>query len=181
MSPFRPPSRAEKQLSWSHHHTLFTATLKRHPGGHSECVVSQFVPTSALTHTTAGLYRPCFVVDIPVSFTLAQDTRYWLSLVPDYDAPPQTGWCLSAVAQTGFHARRGASFGPAFWAEIGGNKGQAPGAPPAHSHKDLSFELFGIPEPATASYLLAACAVIISRLRSARADLRPHGPVFPLV
>ncbi len=111
-------------------------------------VATQIVPSGGLTFETAGTCRPCFVVDIPVDLVLAKNVRYWLSLMPDYDAPPQTAWCLSSQ-NMGFRAQRGASFGPPFWNEITGNIAYCPGAPSAHSMQDLSFQLYGEELPPT--------------------------------
>jgi hypothetical protein len=112
-------------------------------GGHAGVVTAtQYVPAAGLSYVTAGACRVCYVVDIPVDIMLAKNVRYWLSLMPDYDAPPQTAWCLSSL-NTNFHAQRGASFGPAFWAEIAGNKALCPNSPPLYSRKDVSFKLYG--------------------------------------
>jgi len=112
-------------------------------GSYSGLVMAtQVVPAASLTFETAGACRACFVVDIPVDFMLAKNVRYWLSLMPDYDAPPQTAWCLSSLNKN-FNAQRGASFGPAFWDEIAGNKALCSNAPPAYTMKDVSFQIYG--------------------------------------
>lgn len=107
-------------------------------------ISTQLVPAASLEFTTAGTCRSCFVIEIPVNLVLAKNVQYWLSLMPDYDAPPQTAWCLS-TQDTNFHAQRGASFGPPFWNEAAGNthSGECPDSPPAHTKKDLSFQLYG--------------------------------------
>ena len=64
------------------------------------------------------------MIDIPVNFVLAKNTRYWLSLVPKHIAPPQSAWCISEDADVGFLAQQGfEELGIPFWTEIEGNHG----------------------------------------------------------
>lgn len=108
-------------------------------------IATQLVPLGSFASTLTGGCVPYWVVDIPVSFALAGDTRYWLSLVPQHPVPPQSFWCLSQ-SNTGFFAHQGADIGPAFWAEILGNdetSGCTPPPPPAFTMKDLSFQIHG--------------------------------------
>lgn len=91
--------------------------------------------------------RPYWVVNLPVDFVLAKNTRYWLSVVPRFPAPPQSAWCISQDSR-GFVSHWGfEEFGYSFWSETPGNLGSLactnPPAPPAGSHKDLSFQIFG--------------------------------------
>ena len=57
---------------------------------------------------------------------------------------------------------RGASFGIPFWTGIEGNYGYG-GAPPAGTHKELAFQLFGVPEPASGFCLLLGGALLMLR------------------
>ncbi|HWL92494.1 MAG TPA: hypothetical protein VNT79_03085, partial [Phycisphaerae bacterium] len=111
-------------------------------------VASTLVPNSALLNeleVNTGC-RIVHQIDIPVNFTLAAETTYWLSIMPRYPAPPQAAWCLTDDAVgTEFDAQRGATFGPQFWTEIEGNLHGAAcssTAPPG-TIKELSFQLFG--------------------------------------
>ncbi len=114
-------------------------------------IASQLVQTTAPGFAEAfvddGACRPYWLVDIPVDFVLAKNTRYWLSVVPRFAAPPQTAWCNSQDSR-GFTSHWGfEEFGVSFWSETLGNLGSLsctdPPAPPTGSHKDLSFQIFG--------------------------------------
>ena len=111
-----------------------------------DVITTQLVPAASLTQTRVGSCVPCWVVEIPVSFVLAKNTRYWLSLVPQHPGPPLSFWCLSQV-NTDFSAHQGADSGPAFWTEIPGNEDTSgctnPAPPPAFTNRDLSFQIFG--------------------------------------
>jgi len=120
-------------------------------GFNGNVIATQLVQTSDPGFTDVfvdgGACRPYWQVDIPVDFVLQKNTRYWLSVVPRFAAPPQTGWCISqdtrgVVSYWGFEA-----FGYAFWSETPGNLGLPvcidPPAPPTGSHKDLSFQIYG--------------------------------------
>ncbi|MFH1416774.1 MAG: dockerin type I domain-containing protein [Planctomycetota bacterium] len=156
---------ASPALTWTGIHvTVYGNSLLDQPGGvpddmggHTGNVIAnQFVDATALTETAPGAEecRPYWMVDIPVNFVLAKNTRYWLSLVPEFPAPPQTAWCISEESR-GFDAHRGASFGTVlFWTQIEGNSGCPDDAdcppecdsvsnPPAGTNKDLSFQLHG--------------------------------------
>ncbi len=127
-------------------------------GGHFGNVIANEVVAASLVVETAPSVedcRPYWTVDIPVNFVLAKNTRYWLSLVPEYPAPPQSAWCISEESR-GFNANRGSNFDVLFWTEIEGNAGcpdddncrpecDSVSNPPAGSNKDLSFQLYGEP------------------------------------
>ena len=116
-------------------------------GSHSGLVIAtQWVPQGPGLVLDPVIYLTCRKVrkvDITVDFRLPKGTRFWLSLVPRYNAPPQTAWCLSATQTSGLSAVRGASFGPAFWNTIEGNSAICSGSPAYHTRKNLSFQLYG--------------------------------------
>ncbi len=98
-----------------------------------------------------GDCRVCWIVDIPVNFVVAKETRYWLSIVPRFAAVPQSAWCLSQanhdlVAQQGFPV-----LGAPFWISIAGNEDSpacvAQMPPDAGTNQDVSFVLFGAETP----------------------------------
>ncbi len=83
-------------------------------------IATQYVSVAELPpeDVLVGSCSPYFVVDIPVDLVLAKNTRYWMSLVPDSPALPQTAWCFSD-ANAGFVAQRGFPFlGIPFWQEL---------------------------------------------------------------
>lgn len=126
-------------------------------------VATQYVPVAELPmeEVLVGTCSPCFVVDIPVDFVLAKNRRYWLSLVPDSPALPQTAWCF-ANRNAGFIPQRGFPFlGIPFWQELlpvesncGCPTGWAQCAscplecenannPPGGTMQDLAFTIYG--------------------------------------
>lgn len=147
---------ADPMTTWTGgiHVTVYANSVSNVPDGvpngdgtfAGNVIATQLVPAAGLKQMRVGSCLPCWVVDIPVSFVLAKNTRYWLSLVPQHPAPPQSFWCLSQ-SNTGFSAHQGADFGPAFWTEILGNDDTSgctsPAPPPAFTDKDLSFQIFG--------------------------------------
>ena len=113
----------------------------------NDAVASQLVLSQDFTETFVDTgCRPCWVVDMPVNFALAKNTRYWLSLIPRFPALPQSAWCLSEENR-GFSARRGATFDFPPWVEIAGNAQNGacidPAPPPPGTIKSLSFQVFG--------------------------------------
>ncbi len=155
--------------------TVYANSLENMPdgapdgsGGHTGNVVAtQYVPAEdLLNEDVGGECQPFFQLDIPVDMVLSKETRYWLSLVPEHPAPPQSAWCISEETDLGFPAHRGfEEFAIPFWTEFQGNSGDCPDAPPAGTNKDLAFELLGVPEPATLSLLLLGGIVAMKRRR----------------
>lgn len=89
-----------------------------------------------------------FVVDFPVDIEVQKNRRYWLSIIPRYPARPQVLWVPSDVESDGstFDAHIGfPSLGVDFWTPINGNfqNADCTDAPPAQTHRDVSFQLFG--------------------------------------
>jgi len=100
-------------------------------------------PGFAQAFVDGGACRPYWLVDLPVDLILEKNTRYWLSIAPRFPALPQSAWCISQDSRA-FPAHQGIEeAGTPFWTEIEGNEGACPDSPPAFSHKDLSFQLFG--------------------------------------
>ena len=147
-------------------------------GGHTNQnggpVATQFVPVQDLSNQQlVGTWRSCYLLDIPVNLVVAKNTKYWLSLMPRFNAPPQAAWCISETPDLGFAAVQGASFGIPFWTTIAGNYGYDPNGPPAGTHRELAVELYGVPEPAVLSCLLVGGLVFMYRRRE-RAFLSQH-------
>jgi len=129
-------------------------------GGHAgDVVATQYVEIgpgnpNGVTEELVGICHPCWIVEIPVDLIVAKNTRYWLSLVPRFPAPPQTAWCYSED-DTGLSAQRGFPLIQVpFWNEVSGNLGcpNAAGCPIecadvdnplGGTNKDLAFQLFG--------------------------------------
>lgn len=158
---------ATPSTTWAHgvYVTIYSNTVGNTPNGaplgngsfSGPPVASQLVLTTAPgfveTAVTTGVCRNHFIVDIPVNMYVAKNTRYWLSIVPRYAAPPQAGWCLSSEIHD-LDAVRGTNFDDhPFWTTIEGNSHAAAcaGAPPAGSRKNLSFALFGLDADPTVS------------------------------
>jgi hypothetical protein len=120
-------------------------------------VASQLVPMASLTNQSiVNTCRPAFLVDIPVNILLSKNTKYWLSVVPKFNAPPQSAWVISSIqnpatstAMIGFPV---ASI--AFWTPNPGNTASCAGAPALHTRRDLSFQLYGV---ATVAAFGACC------------------------
>jgi hypothetical protein len=116
-------------------------------GTHAGTVIAtQWVPQGPGLVLDPVIYLTCRKVrkvDITVDFRLPKGTRFWLSLVPRFNAPPQTAWCLSETQTSGLPAVRGASFGPPFWNPIEGNSNICSGSPTYHTRKNLSFQIYG--------------------------------------
>ena len=112
-------------------------------------IKSQEVPASALQNETlVNVCRPCHVVDIPVNILVRKNTRYWLSIVPRYAAPPQSFWCVSE-SNTDFGAVFGFPLDPMFpfWVPISGNLAACPDTPGAGMNTNLSFVMTAFSEP----------------------------------
>jgi len=106
------------------------------------------IPVSSLQNETlVGVCRPCYVIDIPVSIVVQKNTRYWLSIVPRYAAPPQSFWCLSE-SNTDLDAVFGFPLDPMFpfWSAFGGNITACPDAPLPGANVNLSFALTAVSE-----------------------------------
>lgn len=118
-------------------------------------VASRYVLATSLENVTAvNTCTPSFTFDIPVELTVQRGVRYWLSIVPKHVAPPQSAWCLSQTAASGYPARQGFEY-PAggsilFWTGMPSNLGSpgCAGAPPSNTRRNLSFALTGVEVPA---------------------------------
>ena len=116
-------------------------------GGHIGLVhATVIVPASSLVNETpGGICKSFFVVDIPVSINVAKNTKYWLSVVPIFPAPPQSFWCVSQLnggnAKFGFPPK-----GIPYWTDHSGNLNHsscaAQNPPPAGTNRDFSFVIF---------------------------------------
>lgn len=109
---------------------------------------TQEIPVSLLQNETlVGVCRPCYVIDIPVSIVVQKNTRYWLSIIPRYAAPPQSFWCLSE-SNTDLDAVFGFPLDPMFpfWSTISGNITACPEAPLPGANVNLSFSLTAVSE-----------------------------------
>ncbi|GMU34138.1 MAG: hypothetical protein HS101_08160 [Planctomycetia bacterium] len=106
------------------------------------------IPVSSLQNETlVGVCRPSYVIDIPVSIVVQKNTRYWLSIIPRYAAPPQSFWCLSE-SNTDLDAVFGFPLDPMFpfWSAFGGNLSACPDAPLPGVNVNLSFSLTAVSE-----------------------------------
>lgn len=120
--------------------------------------------SSSLAETVGG--TDFFEVNIPVNLQVATNTIYWLSIVPHFPAPPQALWAISDQ-NNGFSAHNQfPAVGITDWTPINGNYQNVafPNAPAAGTHRDVVFQLHGVPEPATLS-LLAFGILAIRRRR----------------
>lgn len=111
-------------------------------------IAAQEIPVSQIQgETLLGDCSMCYQIDIPVSILVAKNTKYWLSIIPRHEAPPQSGWCLSQMVG-GDSALQGLpDAGVAFWEPIFGNTGECPGAPPEQDHVNLAFTLTAVDAP----------------------------------
>lgn len=150
-------------------------------------VAEVFVPFEQIVATeVTGSCNARFIVDLPVDIELQKNRRYWLSIMPRYAAPPQTFWVSSDVPSDGstFDAQSGFPFVSVdFWTTIQGNRQNVNclDAPPAGTHRDVSFQLFG--EDTTPSNI-ACCDILngmcIDNLSEQEClDLNPFTIPFP--
>lgn len=117
-------------------------------GGHIGMVhATQIVPAAMLVNEMpGGTCKAYFQVDIPVSIDIAKNTKYWLSVVPIFPAPPQSYWCVSqlnsgSIAKFGFPPE-----GIPYWTDHPGNLNHsscaAQSPPPAGTNRNFSFVVF---------------------------------------
>ncbi|HWE99933.1 MAG TPA: PEP-CTERM sorting domain-containing protein [Caulobacteraceae bacterium] len=74
--------------------TAFTISFYADSGGPTGSALYTTSVSGTANETFLGNYAgfPTYTYDLPVNFTAAAGTTYWMSVVPDLGFPPQWGW-----------------------------------------------------------------------------------------
>jgi hypothetical protein len=129
------------------------AGIPENDGSHTPVLLrgvrySQTIPMASIAVTSSGVscIQDTWKLDIPVDILLTKGIKYWLEVQPIM--PAARGYVHWQYAQNNndHRAQRiGSFFGIFNWTEVPGNDDGCPGeTPPAGTHRNLAFQLFGV-------------------------------------
>jgi len=127
-------------------------------------VLVDFANIASSLEITVGA-NDFFELDIPVNFELPTQTTLWLSIVPVFPGPPQSIWGLADQNNGNPAQFLFPLLGFTDWTTTSGNAQNVafPEAPAPGTFGDRTFQLFGVPEPATVGLLLGAATLMSAR------------------